>query len=157
MTKRINYPLHTLNGLQVNQNSLYIDNNTSNVGIGTTDPSYNLHVSGNIFSSDNILAFSDIRVKKDISTIDSALSKTLQLRGVNYINIMNDTKHIGVVAQEVEQIIPEVVYTDKDGYKSVAYGNIVGLLVEAIKEMSAKHDAEISLLKKEITQLKNNL
>lgn len=157
MTKRINYPLHTLNGLQVNQNALFIDNNTSHVGIGTSSPSYPLHVSGSIFSSSEIFAFSDIRVKKDVYTIQSALSKTLQLRGVNYTNIMNDTKNIGVVAQEVETIIPDVVSTDNHGYKSVAYGNIVGLLIEAIKEMSAKHDAEISVLKKEISQLKNNL
>jgi hypothetical protein len=107
-----------------------------NVGIGTTTPEYALHVKGQIFASDNITAFSDVRLKENINTIDDALTKVKNLRGVYYNMIGESNKKLGVIAQEVEQYFPEVVqtspYTD---YKSVAYGNIVGILIEAIKDL----------------------
>jgi len=77
---------------------------------------------------------SDQRLKNNIKTIENALSKLLDLRGVSYTR--NDLPEIGVIAQEVESIIPEVVQTGENGYKTVSYGNIVGLLIEAVKELS---------------------
>jgi hypothetical protein len=109
-----------------------------NVGIGTTAPSYKLHVEGTIFASDDITAFSDMRKKKDIVTIDDSLSKVNALRGVYYTSIASEKRSLGVVAQELEEVIPEAVLTDDQGFKSVAYGNIAGILIEAIKELSAK-------------------
>lgn len=91
--------------------------------------------SGSIVSSGSITSSSDIRLKSNISTIDNALDKTKKLRGVYYD--MNGLPDIGVIAQEVEEVLPEVVKNTSE-YKSVAYGNITALLIEAIKELSAK-------------------
>jgi hypothetical protein len=87
--------------------------------------------SGAITSTGDVTAFSDMNLKSDIRTIDNALNKVCDLRGVFYTK--DGEAGTGVIAQEVENILPEVV---KDGeYKSVAYGNIVGVLIEAIKEL----------------------
>ena len=84
---------------------------------------------------------SDERFKTNIKTIENALDKTLLLRGVNYNDFRNepDELRMGLIAQEVELIIPEVVDTDeKTTMKSIAYSNMIGLLVEAIKELNNK-------------------
>ena len=87
--------------------------------------------SGAITSSGDVTAFSDMNLKSDIRTIDNALNKVCDLRGVFFTK--DGEAGTGVIAQEIENILPEVV---KDGeYKSVAYGNIVGVLIEAIKEL----------------------
>lgn len=85
----------------------------------------------------NVLAYSDERLKENIVTVDGALEKVSQLRGVFYnkINDKSKTKKLGVIAQEVQAIVPEVVIADADGMLAVDYGNIVGLLIEAIKEL----------------------
>ena len=91
--------------------------------------------SGAITSTGDITAFSDMRIKQDIETIEGALAKVSDMRGV-YFKKNNGEAGTGVIAQEVENILPEVV---KDGeYKSVAYGNMVGILIEAIKELKAE-------------------
>ena len=79
---------------------------------------------------------SDERIKTNIKTIENALDKTLLLRGVEYndIRIEPERKRIGLIAQETELIIPEVVRTGDDGLKSIEYQNLVGLLIEAIKD-----------------------
>ena len=84
--------------------------------------------------TNDITSSSDERIKTNIQTIDNALEKVTQLRGASFIK--DGKESIGVIAQEVEGIVPEVVVTskDEDGLKSVAYGNMVGLLIEAIKE-----------------------
>ncbi len=96
---------------------------------------------------------SDIRLKENIETIPNALSKVNQLRGVSYN--WNETsgrdteaKQIGMIADEVQEVLPELVKVDSvkgsfdedglDNVKSLKYGNVVGLLVEAVKELSAK-------------------
>ena len=84
---------------------------------------------------------SDERIKTNIKTIENALDKTILLRGVNYNDFRNepDQLRMGLIAQEVELIIPEVVGTDeKTTMKSIAYSNMIGLLVEAIKELNNK-------------------
>jgi uncharacterized protein YjbI with pentapeptide repeats len=111
---------------------------SGNVGIGTTAPTYKLHVNGNIYATGDITALSDMRRKTDIVTIDEALNKVEQLRGVYFKSLVNERKNVGVIAQEIEEVLPEVVLTDSEGYKSVAYGNIAGILIEAIKELSEK-------------------
>jgi hypothetical protein len=85
---------------------------------------------------------SDISLKENVSTIENALEKVLSLRGVEYDRVESGEHQIGVIAQEVEKIIPEVVYGGE--IKSVAYANIVALLIEAIKEQQK----EIEELKK---------
>jgi hypothetical protein len=88
-------------------------------------------------------ASSDSRHKTDIKPIPDALIKVSQINGVTYIRTDNDQniRHAGVIAQEVEAVLPEVIGTDADGYKVVAYGNMIGLLVEAIKELKTEVDA----------------
>jgi len=91
-------------------------------------------------------ATSDIILKENVITIENALEKVLSLRGVEYDRIDSGDHQIGVIAQEVEKIIPEVVYGDE--IKSVAYANIVALLIEAIKEQQK----EINELKKKFNE-----
>ena len=83
-----------------------------------------------------VTATSDERLKSDIQTIDNALDKVMNMRGVSYTK--QAERGIGVIAQEIEKVLPEVV-TDGE-YKSVAYGNIVGVLIEAIKEQQKQID-----------------
>ena len=104
-------------------------------GIHEQSPSYYLDVAGDIRATGDIIAYSDERVKENIKTIDNSLEKVTKLRGVEFNKIGDDVKSIGVIAQEIEKILPEVVKEDDKGMKSVAYGNISGLLIEAIKEL----------------------
>jgi len=94
------------------------------------------NVQGLICEND-IAAFSDIKIKKDIRQIPDSLNKVLNMSGVIYkrSDILNDEKnYMGVIAQNVEKYCPEVV-EEVNGIKTVAYGNLVGVLIEAIKEM----------------------
>jgi hypothetical protein len=96
---------------------------------------------------------SDEKLKTNIKTIENGLKKVLQLRGVEYDRIDIDSHQIGVIAQEVEQIVPEVVSTNSEtGTKSVAYGNLVGVLIEAIKDLKV----EISELKQKVDKLEGS-
>ena len=91
----------------------------------------------------NITAFSDERLKENIKTIDNALSKVNKLRGVTFTRndiFDKETSQTGVIAQEVIKILPEVVKIGEDGIHSVAYGNMVGLLIEAIKDLSKQNE-----------------
>ncbi len=95
------------------------------------------------------LPTSDIRLKENVHTIENALDKGSALRGVSFDFKETKQPQIGVIAQEVEQIIPEVVGENPDGYKGVQYGNIVGLLIEAIKEQQK----QIEELKEKINEI----
>jgi hypothetical protein len=105
---------------------------------------------GNFISPGDVTAFSDIRLKDNILPIDNALDKVSQINGITYtLKDSSDKKrHTGVIAQEVEKVLPEAVVYNNDDEKtmSVAYGNMVGLLIEAIKE-----------LKQEIVELKKKI
>ena len=79
---------------------------------------------------------SDARTKKDVNTIDNALDKVNNLRGVEFTRIKDEKRSIGVIAQELETILPELVSTDDEGMKSVNYAQITGVLIEAVKELS---------------------
>ena len=95
-----------------------------------------LDSSGNLVCNGDITAYSDARIKTNIHTIENALDKTLRMRGVTYNRTDgNDASNkVGVIAQEVMEILPEVVHEQSDGMLGVSYGNIVGVLIEAIKE-----------------------
>lgn len=86
----------------------------------------------------NFNSTSDARLKDNIETINNAIDKVSQLRGVSYDK--DGRRQIGVIAQETELVIPEVVTTNDDGFKTVAYGNIVGLLIEAVKDLQMQVD-----------------
>lgn len=86
-----------------------------------------------IIASGDITSTSDRRLKKNIETIDKPLEKLLGLRGVMFDKIDTGKRHMGLIAQEVEEICPEVVCNEQE-FKSVSYGNLVGLLIECVKE-----------------------
>jgi len=121
----------------------------TSINVSTTKLTFNPST-GNLVAGGTVTANSDKKLKTDVQTIENALEKVLSLRGVEFTRIDNGDKQIGVIAQEVEEIIPEVVYPKQPApnneTKSVAYGNIVGLLIEAIKEQN-----------KEIQELKRRL
>ena len=115
---------------------------TATNNVGNIDSSGNLTINGTVDSA------SDLRLKTNVTTIDNALDKVLQLRGVEFDRVDKDDHQIGVIAQEVEKIIPEVVHGDDT--KTVSYGNIAAVLIEAIKEQNVV----INKMKKEIEDLK---
>ena len=117
---------------------------SSNTGIFTIDNT------GNVVAGGEVTASSDERIKTNIKTIENSLDKVTQLRGVEYDRIDIEKHQIGVIAQEVEKVLPDVVHTDERGMKSVAYGNIVAVLIESIKELKG----EISELRAELDELK---
>jgi hypothetical protein len=103
-----------------------------------------LYAGGDITATGNVTAYSDIKLKENIVTINSALEKTLGLRGVYYNRkSAPESKRVGVIAQEIQKVLPEVVISNidsetKEETLSVDYGNITALLIEAIKELNAK-------------------
>jgi hypothetical protein len=126
------------------------------IGVGTLTPdgvAGNIRGSGSLTMSGNVTAYSDQRLKTNVETVKNALDKTLAMRGVTYNRIDNNAARIGVVAQEIQQVVPEVVIADSDGMLSVDYGNIVGVLIEAIKEQQTTIDqltADVALLKSKL-------
>ena len=97
------------------------------------------NLSGSFTATGNITAYSDERLKENVQTIENALDKVSQMRGVtyNYKSELNDGQRgTGVIAQEMQQVMPEVV--EEGQYLSVAYGNLVGVLIEAVKELQAE-------------------
>ena len=113
--------------------------NNSKVGINNTvnDLTYNLEVSGSIRASAALLSNSDERLKENIYPIDNALSRVGQIEGVYFNWNGKKERQVGVIAQQVEKVLPEVVSEDKDSYLSVDYSKLVPLLFEAINEQSS--------------------
>ena len=119
--------------------------------------SFNVEATGGFISNHEIeapsfYATSDVRFKKNILPITSALDKVSMLQGVTYTYINSETPRIGLIAQEVEKVVPEVVRTSKgeEDYKSVEYGNLTSILIEAVKELRSQN----KLLQQEIASLK---
>lgn len=96
---------------------------------------------GSLEADGDVTAFrqntaSDARLKKNISTIDNGLEKVNAMRGVSYELLRDSTRNVGVIAQEMEEVVPEVVTERSDGMKTVNYGALVGVLIEAVKELT---------------------
>ncbi len=117
------------------------------VGTGTSDTgnvssTYRLYVTGQIYSTSNISAYSDKRAKENIVPITDGLEKVLKLEGVYYNmkkehspNEDHTRKRIGVLAQDIQKTLPEVVtHAEEEDIYSVDYGNITAILIEAIKD-----------------------
>jgi hypothetical protein len=112
--------------------------------------------SGNVTFSGDVTAFSDIRLKDNITKIDNALEKLSKINGVIFtrkdeIEDNIGRKHTGVIAQEVLEVLPEVVSKSSSGHYQVAYGNMAGLFIEAIKEQQLQIESQ----KSEIEELKD--
>lgn len=97
-----------------------------------------LDTSGNLTASGNVTAFSDIRLKRNLVQITGAVGMVGRLNGVNFERIIDGSLGTGLIAQEVQEVLPQAVVSDVDGILSVAYGNLAGLFVEAIKELKAE-------------------
>tara|TARA_B000000609_G_scaffold43130_1_gene31076 strand:+ start:335 stop:1741 length:1407 start_codon:yes stop_codon:yes gene_type:complete len=100
---------------------------------------------GNVTCNGNITAFgnaSDIKLKENVEVIDNAVDKIKELKGVTFTYKKDGKKSTGLIAQDLEKVLPEAVYTAKDledeEHLAIRYGNTVGLLVEAIKELEAR-------------------
>lgn len=133
-----------------------------NVGVGTTSPTYKFHVVGKV-KSDGINETSDARLKKDVTPISNSLAKVLELQGVTYNwkrdeypeKNLEEGIQYGLIAQELEKVIPELVDTDAEGWKSIEYSHLVPVLIEALKEQQKIIDAqgnEIGTLKAEMSE-----
>ena len=143
--------------------SFYYNYSNNCVGMvgSTTSSSFGLYVSKGIYANGTVYAGSDIRIKKDIKTIENALDKVLKLRGVTFIKTnyaendpQNGKTEMGVIAQEMEKVIPEVVnYAEDIDLYSVSYGNLAGLFIEAFKDQTEI----INNLRQEVSDLKNRL
>ena len=123
------------------------------------DPTKLFHVlgDGSAWLKGELTENSDSRYKKDIRTLPSALQNILSLRGVSYYwkDGSDTSQHIGVISQEVEKVYPQLVRTDEDGYKSVAYSHLVSPLIEAVKELHALyqgHADRIALLEAQLQE-----
>jgi Chaperone of endosialidase/Collagen triple helix repeat (20 copies) len=119
---------------------------TGNVGIGTTTPAHTLHVEGDIYAPAGMCCMSDVRLKQNIAPLPPPLARLLRLRGVNF-EWKEPTKHanlrgaqIGLIAQEVEEVFPEWVGTDADGYKTLTYRGFEALTVESFRELKTEND-----------------
>jgi hypothetical protein len=121
--------------LQDNYAALYYDNT---LRLKTT--SSGVDITGNLVATGNVTAYSDERLKDDIRVIPNALSKVEEIRGVTFTrnDLETDERFSGVIAQEVEAVLPEVIHESEGGMKTVDYGNMVGLLIESVKELSAR-------------------
>jgi hypothetical protein len=128
---------------------------------------FNQHRLGDFTATGNITAYSDERLKTDFQVIENALDKLCSLEGVTYERVDLHTKEstgvprqVGFRASDVEAILPEVIHVDKhdvDQIKSVAYGNMGALYVEAIKELNAKHTAKVASLEERLASLEARL
>jgi hypothetical protein len=133
----------------------FLINNSGNVAIGaendTPDLTYKLTVTGDIKATGTILQSSDERLKEDIRVIDNPISRLDSIDGTIYKLKGIPGDKIGVIAQQVQEVIPEVVHEDHTGYLSVDYNGLVGVLIGAVKEQSTL----IKTLEQRISALEN--
>lgn len=127
------------------------------VGIGTTSPSYTIDASGGTIRVTNLLSSSDMRLKKNVRPIEG-VSFISQLNGVRFTWIKDGQPDFGLIAQDVEQVAPEAVSTDGQGFKSVKYANFIAPLIESVKELDRRCDpSQVTALRSQITELERRL
>jgi hypothetical protein len=102
---------------------------------GATGAFTSITATGDIEAA-NFNTTSDVRLKDNIETIDNSYDIMNNIRGVSYT--MFDKPQVGVIAQEVEAVLPEVITQNTQGYKSVAYGNMIGVLIEYTKDLEKR-------------------
>ena len=163
---------HKNSYLRTDSNAFYILAGTSESTWETSTPNgrfpfvlnlnnYNINfgaaidVKTTVYAGGNITAFSDVRLKENIKPIENAIEKVSAINGVTFTRIDDEEniKYAGLIAQEVEEVLPEVVRENEDGYKTLDYGNVAGLLVEAIKDLKE----EINTLREEVSDLRSQI
>lgn len=105
---------------------------------GTYTLNGNLITTGDTTIQGTLYETSDATLKKDVNTITNPLDVANNLRGVTFNWIKNDKQSMGMIAQEVEEVIPYLVQNDPTGTKTINYTAMIGLLVESVKELNAK-------------------
>jgi len=151
----------TCNIVAINTDNFVITH-SGDVGIGTSNPEAKIHIVGstkfensgnttfevvgdsifrnNLTVKGNVVNDSDFRIKTDVKVIEEALSKIKKISGYTFIKNGVSSRETGVIAQEIKEVLPEAVFEHDDGLLGVAYGNMIGLLIEGIKELSDKID-----------------
>lgn len=119
-------------------------NNKNIISIYTNNLNYQVHINSSLKVDGNILTPSDIRFKSNIVKIDNALDKLLSISGYTFTNNLINKKQTGLIAQELQKILPEAVEEDNNGFLNISYGNVIGLLIESIKDLKK----ELNLIKK---------
>jgi hypothetical protein len=126
-------------GNTISWSNALVIRNSGNTLLGTfTDNGERLYVIGAIRATGNITANSDLVLKKNLTLVDNPIDKLNQLNGYLYQWKENDEYQYGVIAQEVEKILPHAVQTGKNGIKGVSYNQIIPLLIEVAKEQNKK-------------------
>jgi len=120
----------------VSENNIYIDIENDRVGIGTTFPSTKLSVSGNVTAID-FNSTSDQTLKINIEKLNNSIEILKQINPVSFNWKGNGEKSYGVIAQELEKILPELV-KDNNGTKTVSYIPLIALLIDAVLELNQK-------------------
>ena len=126
--------------------SLQDDSSPTKIGIGRQPTNYSLEVNGTMAATQDVIAFmsSDKRLKDNIKPIEDPIGKIKQIGGYSFDWNDNQSTYegtdFGVIAQEIEQVLPSLVQTREDGYKGVKYDKIVSLLIEAIKDQQKQID-----------------
>lgn len=141
-----------------------IYHNWGNIGIGTNDPACQLDVTGNICAN-GVTLNSDQRYKKNILPIENSLVAIQKIRGVKYhfdlasfpTKNFSEREQIGLIAQEVEAVFPELVTTNSEGYKAVNYVQLTPVLLEAIKELTLQKEALQTYKNQRIDDLEKKL
>ena len=136
----------SVGGIYDDQNADWIIDWAENAGVSLfhnssaklTTTSTGVSITGALVASGDVTAFSDARVKENVETLPNALESVKKMRGVTYNKIGEEKQSVGVIAQELEEVVPQLVHTDEEGMKSVAYGNITAVLIEAIKEQQVQ-------------------
>lgn len=104
-----------------------------------------------MYATGNVTAYSDRRKKKNIKIIENPLEKIQKLNGVTYDRVEedDDTRYTGLIAQEVLEVLPEAVTGDEEKGYALAYGNMAGILVEAVKKLTNDLEEERSKRKEQ--------
>jgi hypothetical protein len=117
----------TVNGANIWRNS--------RVGIKQSSPAYDLDVTGDIRATGDILSNSDIRLKRNVKPLGDVTKQLKKLKPRTFDWIANDKHDVGLIAQEVEEIFPELVRTDDNGFKTINYSKLTVFLLKALQEM----------------------
>jgi hypothetical protein len=138
-----------------------------NVGIGENSPDERLHVNGRVRANCGILNCSDVRFKDNVNTLENSLEILTSLRGVSFEWRKDEFEKMGfvegqqygLIAQEVEKVLPEMVQKDQQGYRLIDYSRLAPFMLEAIKQLNDKNQAlskELELMKEQIRQKKED-